>query len=112
MMTTSTSISSARPGHPLDHGIRSNGLVHEVGETTGNDWQRGVPLLKDERPWIWWPVSISYRWPVFIPCQCYRLLDAGTMRVFGSRTPKVFLFVLILWFIGIPLLILKSPFPP
>jgi hypothetical protein len=41
-------------------------FYHEAGPIRGDDFKPSVPLLKDERPWVRWPITIFYRIPVSI----------------------------------------------
>jgi hypothetical protein len=41
-------------------------FYHQTGLIRGDDFKPSVPLLKDERPWVRWPVTIFYRIPVSI----------------------------------------------
>jgi hypothetical protein len=43
---------------------RINGYLNEPRPLLGDRWKSSVPLTKDERPWIRWPVTIFYKLPL------------------------------------------------
>lgn len=88
-----------------------SGFANENRAISGDD-SSAVPLSKDERPWIRWPVTIL----MILVCRpvwkaCYNALLALCHNVLLQ--PKCFVFLLILFLlVGIPALITSGFLPP